>query len=110
MAYRRTCANIQVSGFKDSDNYSETMAKGAKGIGIEADPESLLLIVSNGLVKNAPLAGNTAWTLGGYIAEIGGMANRSKKTFGICIPEHDDEDWEMTSKVIHFAPDVLIYN
>ena len=46
---------IQISGFSDADTYLDVIKKGAKGLNVTAQPETLSLVVSNGLVTNAPL-------------------------------------------------------
>lgn len=74
---------IQISGFCDDDTYMDVVKKAANGLNLAADPSSLSLIVSNGLVTNTPLQSGNEWTLGEYTLEIGGVQSRSKKTFGI---------------------------
>ena len=85
---------VQIPGFTDSDVYADVVAKGAKGLGIEDPTDNLRLIVSSGLVMDSPLSSGKRWTLGEYVAELGGAQVRGKRTFGICIPdsEHDDEE------------------
>ena len=65
--------------------------KGAKGLEITNSPENLLLLVSNGLVKDAPLPSGKAWRLGNYISEFGGIQARGKRTFGIFVPIDADD-------------------
>ena len=60
--------------------------KGAKGLEITNSSENLLLLVSNGLVKDTPLPSGKAWTLGNYISEFGRTQARGKRTFGIFVP------------------------
>ena len=72
--------------------------QGSRGLAIESPPESLKLIVSNGLVMDSPLSSGKPWTLGEYVSELGGTQVRGKRTFGICLPddkEGDDESTEM---------------
>ena len=92
MAYPKTSANVQVTGFKDSDTYLATITKGAKGLGISANPTKLYLIISNGLVMDVPLQNGQPWWLGGY---IGGASARSKKVFGIYVPIDVEEEMEV---------------
>lgn len=77
---------IQVPGFSNSDTYQEVLAKGADGLGLTTSSECLKLIVSNGLIRNAPLPSGLPWTLGNYIHEFGGVQARGKRTFGIYMP------------------------
>ena len=74
---------VQVPGFSNDDQYLEVVAKGAKGLGLTASPERLSLIVSNGLIRDAPLPSGLPWTLGNYVNEFGGVQARGKRTFGI---------------------------
>ena len=54
---------------------------------------NLSLIVSNGLVIDAPLSGDKPWDLGTYEEQIGGDSAWGKKTFGIYIPfDFEDEE------------------
>ena len=82
---------VQISGFCDTDNYTDVITKGAKGLHISANPESLKLLVSGGLVSNCPLQDGKEWTLGQYTIEIGGVQIRSKKIFGIYNPPYIPE-------------------
>ena len=82
---------VQISGFSDTDTYTEVVTKGAKGLNINANPESLQLLVSGGLVTNCPLRNRKEWTLGQYTIEIGGVQVRSKKIFGIYNPPYIPE-------------------
>ena len=43
---------IQVTGFNNSDSYSDVLRKAAEGLDVKSSPEKLNLIVSGGLVKN----------------------------------------------------------
>ena len=83
---------IQILGFSDADTYCDVIKKGAKGLNITAQPETLSLVVSNGLVTNAPLRDGREWTLGNYTLEIGGVSTQSKKTFGIYSPPKVPDD------------------
>ena len=65
--------------------------KGAKGLKITNFSENLLLLVSNGVVKDAPLSSGKAWTLGNYISECGGIQAIGKRTFGIFMPVDTDD-------------------
>ena len=77
---------IQVPGFSNGDTYREVLAKGAHGLGLTTSPERLSLIVSNGLIRDAPLPSGCPWTLGNYVSEFGGVQARGKRTFGIYMP------------------------
>ena len=77
---------VQVPGFSNNDQYLEVVAKGAKGLGIATSPDRLSLIVSNGLIRDAPLPSGVPWTLGNYVKEFGGVQARVKRTFGIFMP------------------------
>ena len=84
---------VQVPGFSNDDQYLEVVAKGAKGLGITISPDRLSLIVSNGLIRDAPLPSGVPWTLGNYVKEFGGVQARGKRTFGIFMPyDVDDEE------------------
>lgn len=85
---------IQVPGFANSDTYQEVTAKGAHGLGLRTSSEQLHLIVSNGLIRDAPLPSGLPWTLGNYVNEFGGVQARGKRTFGIYMPYDvvDEED------------------
>lgn len=85
---------IQVPGFANSDTYQEVTAKGARGLGLRTSSERLHLIVSNGLIRDAPLPSGLPWTLGNYVNEFGGVQARGKRTFGIYMPYDvvDEED------------------
>ena len=91
MTYKKSSGNVLVSGFTDNDLYREVVTKGAKGLDIDVNPANLALIVSNGLVLDAPLSGDKPWDLGTYVEQIGGVSARGKKTFGIYIPFEDEE-------------------
>ena len=77
---------VQVPGFSNNDQYLEVVAKGAKGLGIATSPDRLSLIVSNGLIRDAPLPSGVPWILGNYVKEFGGVQARGKRTFGIFMP------------------------
>ena len=83
---------IQIPGFRNTDSHRDVIVKGAKGLGVEASPDDLFLIVSNGMIRDAPLTSGQPWTLGGYTKEFGGVQVRGKRTFGIYIPELEDEE------------------
>ena len=53
---------IQVPGFSNGNTYHEVLAKGARGLGLTTSPEHLSLIVSNGLIRDAPLPSGHSWT------------------------------------------------
>ena len=53
------------------------------GLGIDAAPARLSLIVSKALVRDTQLPSGRPWTLGNYINEFGGVQARGKRTFGI---------------------------
>ena len=55
---------------------------------------NLQFVVSGGIVKDTPLDDGESWTLGGYVEGIGGQNVRGKKTFGICVPDSDEEENE----------------
>ena len=82
---------VQISGFCDTDNYTDVVTKGANGLNINANPKSLKLLVSGGLVSICPLQDGKDWTLGQYTIEIGGVQIRSKKIFGIYSPPYIPE-------------------
>ena len=85
---------VQVPGFCNTDTYQEIIAKGAQGLGIHAPTERLSLMVSNGLVRDAPLPGGQQWTLGNYTEEFGGVQARGKHTFGIFVSIEVGEEKE----------------
>ena len=93
---------VQVPDFCNTDTYPEVIAKGAQGLDIHAPIESLSLIVSNGLVRDAPHPSGQQWTLGNYTQEFGGVQARGKHTFGIFVPleveEEEEEDKEEESE------------
>ena len=60
--------------------------KGAKGLKITNFSENLLLLVCNGVVKDAPLSSGKAWTLGNYISEFGGIQAIGKRTL-VSLPQ-----------------------
>ena len=88
---------MQISGFTDNDTYSDVVLKGARGLEITANPSKLRLIVSHGMVVDAPLQGGKAWSLGNYITEFGGCSVRGKKQFGIYILVDIEEEMEVNS-------------
>ena len=55
------------------------IVKGAKGLEITNSPENLLLLVSNGLINDAPLPSGKTWSLGNYISGFGGIQARGKR-------------------------------
>lgn len=69
---------VQISGFCDTDNYTDVVTKGTNELNINANPKSLKLLVSGGLVSNYPLQDGKEWTLGQYTIEIGGVATDQK--------------------------------
>ena len=91
---------MQIGGFTDDDTYIEVVNKGARGLDIRASPSRLYLIVSNGIVVDAPLQGGKPWSLGCYIQEFGGTSVRGKKQFGIYIPIDAEEDEGMQVNII----------
>ena len=82
---------VQVPGFSNEDTYKDVLMKGAKGLGISARCDNISLLVSNGLVRDAPLPSGQSWTLGNYIAEFGGVQSRVKRTFGILMLIDEEE-------------------
>ena len=88
---RKTTTNIQVVGFTDADTYDEVLDKGAKGLGVKCERSLLSLICSNGIIPNAPIH-DLPWSLGEYVKYNGGTQNRSKKVWGVLIPDNDDEN------------------
>ena len=54
---------VQVPGFSNEDTYKDVLMKGAKGLGISARCDNISLLVSNGLVRDAPLPSGQSWTL-----------------------------------------------
>ncbi len=82
----------------DEHSYQEVVERGAKGLNVRANPAELLLVVSSGLVVDAPLHDGNAWTLGGYVQEVGGVSARCKKTFGIYLPVDDEEEHSVCKK------------
>ena len=63
------------------------LQKASEGMGIRGTPEYMELVVSNCLVRDAPLPGGKPWLLGAYIQALGGAHVRSKKKFGLCAIE-----------------------
>ena len=92
-SYVRTTTNVQIPGFRDEDSYDEVVERGARGLGLK-NLENLQFVVSGGVVKNTPSESGEEWTLGGYIEGIGGQNVRGKKTFGLFVPDSDDEGEE----------------
>lgn len=88
---------MQVVGFTDADAHKDVLAKGAKGLGIECGTE-ILLVCSNGIVLDMPILGKQ-WTLGEFIQQNGGTANRSKKVWGVLCP-YDEEGTSGTSNTV----------
>lgn len=86
---RKTTTNVQVTGFSDSDTHQEVVSKGGNGLDIKCDVSELLLVCSSGIVRDVPIFGKQ-WTLGGFTAQNGGTANRSKKVWGVLCPIEDD--------------------
>ena len=80
------------------------LGKGVHGLGLTTSPERLSLIVSNGLIRDAPLPSGLPWTLGNYIHEFGGVQARGKQTFGIYMP-YDVVDEESG---IHMYTEALV--
>ena len=58
---------VNVPGFSSTDTHHDVITKGAKGLGIDTNPDQLSLIVSHGFVRDAPLPSGQPWTLGNYI-------------------------------------------
>ena len=100
LTYRRSTANVQIPGFTDSNTYKELLAKGSRGLGIDASITDLQLIVSGGLVNDIPLHQGEPWSLGAYIQEIGGVSVRAKKTFGIYNVLDDDDEQSVSQKFV----------
>ena len=92
-SYVRTTTNVQIPGFKDEDTYDEVVERGARGLGI-TNLENLQFVVSGGVVKDTPCENGEEWTLGGYVEGIGGQNVRGKKTFGLFVPNSDEEGEE----------------
>lgn len=88
---------VQVPGFHNNDTYIDVVTKGARGLDIDATPDRLFLIVSNGLVRDVPLPSGQPWTLGNYTDEFGGAQVRGKRTFGIYVPIDVEEEEEERS-------------
>lgn len=85
---------VQVPGFCNTDVHRDVITKGASGLGIDTSPDQLTLIVSNGLIRDAPLPSGQQWTLGNYVDEFGGVQARGKRTFGILVPVDEEEEEE----------------
>lgn len=86
---------VNVPGFSSTDTHHDVITKGAKGLGIDTNPDQLSLIVSHGFVRDAPLPSGQPWTLGNYTDEFGGVQARGKRTFGILVnldEENEDEE------------------
>ena len=88
---RTTTKNVKIPQFKDYDTYDEVIEKGVRGLGLNST-QNLQFVVSGGIVKDSPLNNGDQWTLGGYVEGIGGQNVRGKKTFGLFVPDSDDED------------------
>ena len=82
---------VQIPGFLESDSHLNVIQKGARGLGINAEPEQLSLLVSNGLVRHC-LPSGKQWTLGNYTDAFGGTQVRGKCTFGIYVPLDVEEE------------------
>ena len=80
-----------------------TECSGAKKI--NADLSELHLVVSAGLITDAPLPNGNPWTLSGYMKEIGEVSIRGKKTLGFNIPLDVKEDIESVS-----LPEMIFVN
>lgn len=91
---------IQVTGFSNSDSYSDVIRRAAEGLDVKSSPEKLKLIVSGGLVKNTHFQDGSEWNLGGFIKAIGGAQLRNKKTFGICVPVEELYDEDECEKIL----------
>ncbi len=85
---------VQVAGFSNADTHLDVINKGARGLGVDASPRSLSLLISSGLVLDNPLASGEQWTLGGYMEEFGGPQVRGKRTFGVVVPPDEEEQEE----------------
>ena len=84
--YQRTGYNFRQSGFKDDDTYEQVLRKAATPLlQSKVDYENCHLIMSNARVVNLPLQSGKAWTLGGYLRELGGSKRR---IIGVYIPNH----------------------
>ena len=79
---------MQVVGFKKEDTHYDVLVKGAKGLSLHDDVDSLSLLCSGGLVPDSPITGNIPWTLGDYIKHHGGNQNRGK---GIWVMEEEEQ-------------------
>ena len=82
------------------------MKRAMRGLDIEGELETVELIVSGGLVKDAALQDGSPWSLGGYVKEIGGSSARGKKTFGLY--QQDDELTVSTSIVVKIIIQLFI--
>lgn len=102
---------VQVPGFSNDDQYMEVLVKGAKGLGLTTSSDRLSLIVSNGLVRDAPLPSGIPWTLGNYVNEFGGVQARGKRTFGVFMPYDvaDKEDGMYSSTDEQVRMEVLCH-
>ena len=67
------------------------MEKAARALGLR-NLEDVQFIVSGGIVKDTSVEDGELWTLGKYVEVIGGQAVRGKKTFGLLVPDSDDEE------------------
>lgn len=54
-------------------------------MGITCEVHLLQLLCSGGIVPNSPI-GNKPWSLGEFVRNNGGIANRGKKVWGIDVP------------------------
>ena len=65
--------------------------KGARGPGLK-NVRDVQFVVSGGVVQDVPLDDVNPWTLGHYVEGIGGQNVRGKKTFGLYVPDSEDEE------------------
>lgn len=86
---RKSTANVQVVGFTEDDTHEEVVSKGARGLDINCDISELLLVCSNGIVRDVPIF-DKQWTLGAFTEQNGGSSNRSKKVWGLLCPVEDE--------------------
>ena len=83
-----------------TDTHLQVISKGAEGLGIDVARERLSLLVSNCLVRDAPLASGKPWTLGNYTMEFGGVQVRGRRTFGIYVPidVYEEEEFDIEKR------------
>jgi len=60
---------VQVPGFCNRDMHRDVITKGASRLGVDASPDQLSLIVSNGLIGDSLLPSGQQWTLRNYEGE-----------------------------------------